>query len=652
MCGIVGKIHRDPKRPVERELIERMKSTIVHRGPDEDGTHLMGPAGMGFRRLAIIDLATGQQPMANEDHTVFITFNGEIYNFQELRDELLQSGHQFRTNSDTETILHGYEEWGPYVCSRLRGMFAFAIFDSRRNSLFLARDRVGKKPLYYSHLRPGAPEEALIYGSELKTLLPDPLTPRRLSKTALNHYLSLQFVPDPLTIYQGVFKLSPGHWLSFENGHIHTESYWDLRYEPKLDLTEDEAIEGWRHHLDDATRIRLMSEVPLGCFLSGGLDSTAIVQAMRRHVTGDLRTFSIGFEEDDHNELPFARQVARKFNTIHEEFIVRPDALAALGALAWHYDEPMADSSAIPSYYLAQMTRRHVTVALNGDGGDESYAGYRRYDGYASWNKINSLPEPIRKVALAFTRPLSAMLPVHSRMRYLAYLLDNSFQTVERQYAQTLLMFPDYHKRALLDPDLYEVLDGPEGDSPGLIEAVMMSGAAKADIDKKMFGDIKTYLPGALLTKIDRATMAHSIEGRSPFLDQKLMEFAASLPPRMKYQPGHLKTLTKRVLGKSFPEEFINRPKMGFGVPIGKWLRGPLQPLMRELLLGEPLRRRGLFNQAYIKSMIERHVSGREDSQYRLWTLMTFEAWARTFLDRADPLAAGPIDFTQIALRP
>jgi asparagine synthase (glutamine-hydrolysing) len=395
-----------------------------------------------------------------------------------------------------------------------------------------------------------------------------------------------------------------------------------------------------------------MSEVPLGCFLSGGLDSTAIVQAMRRHVTGDLRTFSIGFEEDDHNELPFARQVARKFNTIHEEFIVRPDALAALGALAWHYDEPMADSSAIPSYYLAQMTRRHVTVALNGDGGDESYAGYRRYDGYASWNKINSLPEPIRKVALAFTRPLSAMLPVHSRMRYLAYLLDNSFQTVERQYAQTLLMFPDYHKRALLDPDLYEVLDGPEGDSPGLIEAVMMSGAAKADIDKKMFGDIKTYLPGALLTKIDRATMAHSIEGRSPFLDQKLMEFAASLPPRMKYQPGHLKTLTKRVLGKSFPEEFINRPKMGFGVPIGKWLRGPLQPLMRELLLGEPLRRRGLFNQAYIKSMIERHVSGREDSQYRLWTLMTFEAWARTFLDRADPLAAGPIDFTQIALRP
>jgi asparagine synthase (glutamine-hydrolysing) len=237
-------------------------------------------------------------------------------------------------------------------------------------------------------------------------------------------------------------------------------------------------------------------------------------------------------------------------------------------------------------------------------------------------------------------------------MRYLAYLLDNSFQTVERQYAQTLLMFPDYHKRALLDPDLYEVLDGPEGDSPGLIEAVMMSGAAKADIDKKMFGDIKTYLPGALLTKIDRATMAHSIEGRSPFLDQKLMEFAASLPPRMKYQPGHLKTLTKRVLGKSFPEEFINRPKMGFGVPIGKWLRGPLQPLMRELLLGEPLRRRGLFNQAYIKSMIERHVSGREDSQYRLWTLMTFEAWARTFLDRADPLAAGPIDFTQIALRP
>jgi asparagine synthase (glutamine-hydrolysing) len=441
MCGIVGKVHVDPACPVDGALIERMKQSVIHRGPDDDGTHLRAPAGLGFRRLSIIDLAGGHQPMSNEDGSVVVVFNGEIYNFVELRERLQALGHVFRTRSDTETIVHGYEEWGTEVASKLRGMFAFAVFDHKDNTLYMARDRTGKKPLFYAHLRPGAPDEALIFASELKALLADPAMDRRVSLAALNHYLTYQYVPHPWAIFEGARKLPPAHWLMFRNGTIRVERYWWLHYEPKHEIPEERAVEETMARLEDAVRVRLVSEVPLGCFLSGGIDSSLVVAMMRRHVTGDLKTFSIGFREAEFNELPYARRVARQFETNHEEFIVEPHALECLGTLAWHFDEPMADSSAIPTYYVAKMTRRHVTVALNGDGGDESFAGYSRYAGHWAFDGWSRIPCPLRRLAQGPLDALARAMPDRARVELLAYVNRCTLMSPQRRYIQSMVFF-------------------------------------------------------------------------------------------------------------------------------------------------------------------------------------------------------------------
>lgn len=644
MCGIVGKVNRDPRRPVDAELIRKMQRCIVHRGPDEEGTWLEAPVGFGFQRLAIIDLAAGHQPMANEDGSVRVVFNGEIYNFPELREKLLAKGHAFTTHSDTETLVHGWEEWGTDLPRRLRGMFAFAVWDARRRTLFLARDRAGKKPLYWAHLRPGTPDECLLFASELKSILADPLFERSLDLEALSHYLTYQYVPHPWSIFEQARKLPPAHWLLWHDGQVRTERYWSLSYEPKQSLTEEEAVEQTLAELDEAVRIRLMSEVPLGCFLSGGLDSSAVVAMMRRHVTGELRTFSIGFREEAYNELPYARQVAERFATRHEEFIVEPDALECLGALAWHFDEPFADSSAIPTYYLARMTRRHVTVALNGDGGDESFAGYARYNGFPLINRYRRLPRPVRWLANGPLQAASALLPGAVKLELLAWLNQATLESEERLYTQSMVMFRRYQKPRLFAPEHRALLAGPAGDSEALTEAVMTDGAARALVDKMMHADIELYLPGALLPKVDRMTMAHSVEGRSPFLDHKLMEFAARLPAGIKFREGRLKHLLKQAMLRFFPAEFLDRPKQGFGVPIGDWFRGELRELTEEMLLGARARGRGLFDPRYVRRLVDHHMTGRQNNQYRLWTLIMFEAWARTFLDRPDPLA-GPVDF-------
>lgn len=635
MCGIVGKVYRERSRPVEREIIDRMKQCIVHRGPDEDGTHIAANVGFGFQRLAIIDLKCGQQPMYNEDGTVAIVFNGEIYNFQELREQLLSHGHIFKTHADTETILHGYEQWGPDVTRKLRGMFAFAISDTKDGTLFLARDRVGKKPLYYAHVNAGGDDEALLFASEMKSLLADPAIERRVDMSAVSHYLTYQYIPHPWSIFEGVKKLPPGHWLRYKNGDVHIERYWQVAYSPKTNISEEEAVERTLSEIDEAVRIRLMSEVPLGCFLSGGIDSSTVVAMMRRHISGDLKTFSIGFNEEKFNELPYARQVAQQFETHHEEFVVQPNALECLGALAWHFDEPFADTSAIPTYYLSKMTRQYVTVALNGDGGDESFAGYERYRGFRAFNRYRKIPRAARAFAGPAIEAAAGVLSANAKLELLNYVNRASLFSDERLYVQTMVIFRDYQKRALLAPEMGD-------DSENLTAKLMEAEQTLPLVDRMMFADIEMYLPGALLPKVDRMTMANSLEGRSPFLDHKLMEFAAHLPAEIKFRGGELKYLLKKALGKTFSHEFLHRPKMGFGVPIGDWFRKDLRVLTEEFLLGTRATQRGYFDRNYVRRILTQHMSGQQNHHHRLWTLLMFEAWCRTFLDRGNPLE-GPI---------
>ncbi|MCX7626598.1 MAG: asparagine synthase (glutamine-hydrolyzing) [Candidatus Sumerlaeaceae bacterium] len=642
MCGIVGKVYLDPNRPVEPEILERMKQCIIHRGPDDHGTHIHKNMGFGFQRLSIIDLATGHQPMLNEDGTVAIVFNGEIYNFLELRKQLLAFGHRFQTRSDTEVILHGYEEWGSDVTLRLRGMFAFAIFDTKTQTLFLARDRAGKKPLYYAIVEPGTPREALIFASELKCLLAEPTFSREVDLVALGHYLTYQYVPHPWSIFQQAKKVEPGNWITWRNGRLRQERYWNLHYEPKTPVRLEEAVEQGAALLDEAVKIRLMSEVPLGCFLSGGVDSSTVVAFMRRHITGPLRTFSIGFEEEKFNELPYARQVARQFETEHHEMIVRPDALECVARLAWHFDEPFADSSAIPTYYLAKMTRRHVVVALNGDGGDESFAGYVRYLGFPALRAYEQIPRVLRRL---WAYPLAVAFRTFSssaKLELWNYVNRVSLMPFESRYVQMMVIFRDYQKRELFLNLHRDSLHGPIADSEYLTEATMLNGTAIEPIDRMMFADVMLYLPGALLPKVDRTTMAVSLEGRSPLLDHVLMEWAARLPVEVKFPNGQLKFLLKQIAGRFFTNEFLNRPKQGFGVPIGLWFRTTLRGLLEDFLLSERSRNRGFFEPSYVKRIVDQHMSGAQNHAHRLWALLMFEAWARTFLDRSDPLA-GPL---------
>ncbi|MBX7245762.1 MAG: asparagine synthase (glutamine-hydrolyzing) [Candidatus Sumerlaeaceae bacterium] len=642
MCGIVGKVYVEPGRPVDGDLIARMKHCIRHRGPDDDGTHLRAPAGFGFQRLSIIDLKTGHQPIYNEDDSVVIVFNGEIYNFQELRERLIKLGHVFKTRADTETILHGYEEWGTNIASELRGMFAFAIFDHKNNSLFLARDRTGKKPLYYTHIRRGGPDEALLFASEMKALLADPDVPRNVDISALNHYLSYQYVPHPLSIFEGIKKLPPGSWMHFQNGVEKVERYWRLQYEPKYEVSEERAIEELTARLDEAVKVRLLSEVPLGCFLSGGIDSSAVVAMMRRHIAGDLKTFSIGFREEAFNELPYARQVAEKFETHHEEFIVEPNAIECIGALAWHFDEPFADSSAIPTYYLSKMTRQFVTVALNGDGGDESFAGYARYRGMPVLHKYRRIPKLLRAAAAGPFDIAAEAFSRNAKAELLSYVNRMSLMSEERQYIQCMVFFREYQKSRLFSEKYQNFLNESDADSEGLTESLMRDGTAREMVDKMMYSDIMMYLPGALLPKVDRTTMANSLEGRSPFLDHHLMEFAAKLPGELKFPNRELKGLLKKALAPIFGMEFLNRPKQGFGVPIGEWFRGDLRKLTEDFLFSEKARQRGFFDHKYIRRIFDQHVTHQQNHTHRIWALLMFEAWCRTLLDRSDPLA-GPI---------
>lgn len=638
MCGITGKIWLDRNRPGDTETARRMADTLVHRGPDDGGVVAVGPAALGHRRLSIIDLAGGHQPITNEDGSLHLVFNGEIYNYRDLMNDLKSRGHVFSSRCDAETIVHLYEEKGADCVRDLRGMFAFAIWDARKQTLFLARDRAGKKPLYWAMTR-----DCIAFGSEMKALLMEPTVERRIDPRALSAYLTYQYVPAPETIFQGVEKLEPASWIQIslagDKPVIRRERYWQLSYEPKTKITEAEALEAVVEHLDDAVRARLESEVPLGILLSGGVDSSAVVAMARRHIAGTLRTFSIGFREESHNELPFARQVAERYSTEHEEFIVEPDAIEVLPQLVWHFDEPFADSSALPTYYLSKMTRKHVTVALNGDGGDESFAGYERYRGLPIVAKFERLPRAVRAGLVSPIAGAGArLLPQSSFFDKLAMLSEISLADFEHHYTAYLTIFHRRMKERLVS------LNGSVLSHDAIEWTIdeMRKSDARSDIDRMMACDIATYLPGALLVKADRMTMAASLEGRSPFLDHRLMEFAARLPAELKMPGGELKGLLKRAMEPHLPREIMYRPKQGFGVPLNDWFRGELNSLLQDQLLGQRARARGLFNMDYVERLIREHTTGRFRHAHRLWALLTFELWAQTFLDPANA-PTGPV---------
>ncbi|MFL6334945.1 MAG: asparagine synthase (glutamine-hydrolyzing) [Pyrinomonadaceae bacterium] len=627
MCGIVGMVNLDG-RAVEAELLARMNQAIFHRGPDEDGVYLKGHVGLAMRRLAIIDLKGGQQPIADEEGTAWIVYNGEVYNYREVKRELEARGHRFHTDCDTEVVLHAYLEYGADAPKHLRGMFAFAIWDERKRELFVARDRVGKKPLLYARTR-----DSFVFGSEFSALLLHPSVSREIDRAALDDYLSFMCVPAPQTAYRDIRKLEPGHSLTLDAaGEIRTQRYWEPDFSKKVKLSEEEAGERALELLREAVRVRLMSEVPLGAFLSGGIDSSAVVALMAEESATPVKTFSIGFEEQDFSELHHARRVAERVGAEHHEFVVRPDALEVLPTLVEHYGEPYADSSAIPTYYVSRETRRHVTVALNGDGGDECFAGYERHAAMRLSERYRKLPGVLREQVI--NRALR-LLPDSGARRSRAgklgrFLGAASLPPVERYLRWVTTVQRDTKEELYTDEFRAEVGDR---DASAWLRPWFARANGAGVVDAALLADTMTYLPNDLLVKVDIASMANSLEARSPFLDHHVIEFAASLPENLKLRGLTTKYILKKTLQKLLPSENLTRGKMGFGVPIGHWFRGQMQPFLRENLLSDAAARRGLFRPEAVRRMVELHTRGERDYTHQLWTLLMLELWFQRFID-------------------
>lgn len=626
MCGIAGRVNFRSGAPVSPVVIEEMCQLLAHRGPDGQGTHCAGPIGFGHRRLAIIDLSPlGRQPMVSTDGACLVTFNGEIYNFRELRAELQSKGHQFRSQSDTEVILAAYREYGVACVEHLAGMFALAIWDAPAQRLVIARDRVGKKPLFYR-----MDGDGIAFASEPKAFLAEPGFVPDVDLQAISQYLSFQYVPAPRSGFKGVSKLPPAHVLVVEGGRVSVERYWKLSYARKLRIADHEALEAVSEGLRRAVRRRMISDVPLGAFLSGGIDSGLIVSYMAESQTAPVRTFSIGFEQKEYNELPAARLVAQRYGTTHQEFVVRPDAIGLLPHLVWHYGEPFADSSALPTYVLAQLTRQHVTVALNGDGGDENFAGYDRYFASVLAQRIDRVPAPMRRALGAVATGMGRAFPARSLQRAARFAarLDESYG---RRYASWIMHFEPDMKARLCTP---EFLAATTEDSVELLEQAFHSSDAATLLERTMDVDMRTYLPDDLLVKVDVATMAHGLEGRSPFLDHELMEFVATLPTHVKLRGREKKFLLRELAATRLPAELLSLPKKGFGVPIDQWFQHELRDFTRETLLDGTLGRRGYFEMAVVERLIDEHVSGRGRWQYQLWNLVMLELWHRMFIDQ------------------
>jgi asparagine synthase (glutamine-hydrolysing) len=616
MCGIAGFVDRwdsGQARPVEERaaILDSMCRIIEHRGPDDQGVTLDRGVALGMRRLSIIDLAGGHQPISGEDGSVSIVYNGEIYNFHELKDRLEAAGHQFKTHCDTETVLHGYEEFGPDCLKDLRGMFAFAIWDAKNQVLFIARDRAGKKPLYYSVTRGGS----LIFGSELKVLLQHPDVEREIDPKALDAYFTLGYIPDPYSIFKNVKKLPPGHYLTFSEGRLDVKQYWDFNFNPSESLREEDYLEELRFLLDESVRLRLISDVPLGAFLSGGIDSSTIVGLMARHSAQPVKTFSIGFHEDSYNELKYARMTAQKFGTDHHEFFVTPEICSVVDELAWFMDEPFADQATIPNYVVSKLAREHVKVVLSGDGGDELFAGYTRYIVAQNRASFDLIPKTLRQGL----GPLSKNLPHGTKGRN--YLFNISLDPVSR-YLDSV------YTRDFRD------LVGAEGYVSSLFRDLSARVTTGEPLDRLLYIDSKTYLPGDILAKVDRTSMAVSLEARAPLLDHKLIEFVGQMPAKLKLSGLESKHLLKKAVADLVPHEILNRPKQGFGVPIQDWINRQLRSRIRESLTEPRSQQRGYVEPGYINVLLNEHERGRRDHSDGLWALFMLELWHRQFIDQ------------------
>ncbi len=633
MCGICGVHYFDTNRSVSPELIDRMNQVQKHRGPDDAGTWVQQNIGLGQARLSIIDLSPlGHQPMTNEDSMVWITFNGEIYNYLELRNDLIKKGHQFRSNTDTEVIIHLWEEKGPKLLDDLRGMFVIAIWDDRQKILFLARDRIGKKPLYYTDL-----PDRIVFGSEIKAILQDPEFHAEVDLEAIKYYLAYQSVPAPYCAFKGIKKLPPAHYLIARGNHIQVKRYWKLSYQDQFQISsdadqrklEEEIIENLR----EAVRIRLMSEVPLGAFLSGGIDSSIVVALMAGLMDQPVKTFSIGFTEDSYNELPYARMVAERYHTEHHEFIVTPDAKAIIPELVWHYNEPYADSSAIPTYYVSKMARQFVTVVLTGDAGDENFAGYPRYQFSGEYMPDFGAPYPtvLNRIFKPKADPRLAPFASDQQPNLANARRMFDLKVMRLFYYYRITHFHEGYHRDLMTPEFYDRVKHV------FPVDVMLRKYREADsrdfLNSTLYTDMNFYLPDTLMAKSDIAGMTHSLEARMPMLDHKFVEFAARIPPAYKLHSGNIgKYIFKKAVEPYLPNEVIYRKKMGFGVPLDHWFRGELKDLAYDTLLSTTAKQRGYFNPEYVRAMLDNHQAG-QNWQYMIWNLLMLEFWHQMFID-------------------
>jgi asparagine synthase (glutamine-hydrolysing) len=625
MCGITGIFHPDPACLIDPDLLKGMNSSIIHRGPDSEGFFTHGNLGMGMRRLAIIDLASGDQPIFNEDGQIAITYNGEIYNFLELRPELERLGHIFKTQSDTEVVVHAYEQWGDNCLLRFNGMFAFALWDGHRQRLLIARDRMGKKPLYWHFSQHG-----LIWGSEAKVLLSVPWVERRVDRLALHHYLSLQYTPDPLTIYEGIQQLPAAHKLVIEpGGQPRIERWWQLSFEPKWDLSDVEAAEQAFQLLTSAVQRRLISEVPLGTFLSGGIDSSIVVALMSHLSSAPVKSFTIGFDEAHYSEIPYARLAAKRYQTDHHEFIFRAaDLVKVIEGTVAATDEPLADPAILPLYELARQARQHVTVALCGDGGDETLAGYRRYSLDNLLRPYNALPRWLTHQVVPWAAgllPEPAWIPEdRSLFTGLKRLEQFSSITEKASLARWGSYFSQADKLAIYNPDMRSEFS--QHDSADWISQCYDEARASSLLDCTLYADQVTYLAGDLLPKTDRSSMAHSLEARSPFLDADWVEWTARLPGRFKVRGMQTKWLLKYAFRDVLPPEIVRRGKQGFSVPVGEWLKNELRCWSQERLLGNTALAEW-FDPLAIRRMVDEHIQGRINHGKRLWALVIFAVW-------------------------
>lgn len=630
MCGIAGRV--TPDLPADREIVEAMCDALAHRGPDSRGVHADGDVALGMTRLAVIDLRTGDQPLHSEDGSVVLVLNGEIYNHRRLRSELTRRGHRFASRSDAEVVVHLWEEEGERCVERLRGMFAFALWDERRQQLFLARDRLGKKPLVYAHGPAG-----ISFASEIRALLRDPTVPREIDLRAIDAFLVNQYVPRDRCAFGAIRKLAPACTLSWRpGGEPRTSRYWRLAYAPKLELGRAEASERLRTMILEATRARLDSDVPLGAFLSGGVDSAAVVAAMAMASAAPVRTFTAAFSESGFDERRHALRVARRYGTDHREIEVGALDASLLPRIAWHFGEPFADPAALPTFQLAELTRREVTVCLSGDGGDEGFGGYARYWQIRSTLAADRVAPGLRRGVAGALGALPTSADGRRPLPRAARLARRLAMPPSRRYADLIRWFGDADRERLYGPALRPLLAG--GDPLGAIDRAWGDGAELSGIDRAIATDVETYLPDDLLAKLDITTMAHSLEVRSPLLDHHLVEFGATLPEREKVRGRRGKRLLRDAVEPWLPKEILARPKHGFAVPIGAWMRRELRGLPEQVLLDPATRARGMFAAREVERVIAEHRAG-ADRSYQLWAMVNLELWFRTCVDPAPSIA-------------